>query len=152
MLYVQIAPWYHTVEDGGPRCTSIDKVGQAETPRCEYFQELVSEMITIIFQYIIFVSGITLAHSRYECVIDFEGGKLADGNLFTSGRISRILNGYRLFEDEGCVAAGCCDVDSRVGTGRVTAIRKLIPTNLQSTVINPEASGAKNGVASIKVL
>ena len=152
MLYIQVTSRYHTVEDGGPGRTSIDEVWQAETPRSQYFQELVSEMITIILQYIILISGITLAHSGYECVIDFEGGELADGNLFTSPRISTILNRYRLFEDEGCVAARCRDVNSRVGTGRVTAIGKLIPTHLECAVINTEAGGAKNGVASIEVL
>ena len=151
MLNVQVTLRYHTVEDGGPRCTSIDKVRQSETPRCQYFQELISEMITIIFQYIILVSGITLAHSRYQYVIDFEGSEFADGNLLTSLRIITILYRYRLFENERCIAARSCYVDSRVSTGRVTAIGKLIPTNLKSAVINSETGGAKNGVASIKV-
>ena len=108
-------------------------------------------MITIIFQYIILVSGITLSHSRYQYVIDFEGGEFADGNLLASPRIITILYRYRLFENERCIAARSCNVDPRVSTGRVTAIGKLIPTNLKSAVINTETGGAKNGVASIKV-
>ena len=112
MLNVQVTLRYHTVEDRGPRCTSVDEVWQAETPRSQNFQELISEVITIIFQNIVLVGGVSLAHSRDKYVIDFKRGKFTDWNLLPTPLINTILNGNGLFENERCVASGCCDVNS----------------------------------------
>ena len=126
---------------------SIQVTWQSKLLICDLPQKLLREVITIVYQRVISVSSVALAHPWDEYVVNFEFSLGQHDLLGVLGVVDR--NG--IFEYKGPIHSRIIDIDSTLIRINIASIGELLFTHLNGRMVcaKPDWVGASVHISEI---